>query len=102
MRNTFINAIYQKKLVELTFRDSDGSVKTRTCVPFDYGPSSRSKDKSDRYHFWDINSPDGSHNLSLLPNFVINIIILEEYFEPSEYVRWTPKWHFARDWGRYS
>ena len=102
MKNSFIEAIHQRKLIELTFLDSGGNIKTRVCVPFDYGPSSRAKDKSDKYHFWDIDSPDGSHNLSLLQSSIIKIITLEQSFEPSKYVKWTPKWYIVRDWGLYS
>lgn len=103
MKDTFIEAIHNCKLVELTFRDSDGDTKIRACIPFDYGPSRRAKDKSDRYHFWDINSHDGSHNLSLLPSSIITITALEQNFEPSQYVTWTPiKWYITRDWGSCS
>lgn len=51
MKSSFIEAIHQCKLIELTFLDSGGNMKTRICVPFDYGPYSRAKDKSDKYHF---------------------------------------------------
>lgn len=103
MKDIFIEAIHNCKLVELTFQGSNGNIKTRICVPFDYGPFSKAKDKSDRYHFWDINSPDGSHNLSLLPSAIIKITTLPQSFEPSKYVKWTPiKWYIVRDWGLYS
>lgn len=103
MKDIFIEAIRNCKLIELTFRDSDDNIKTRICVPFDYAPSSRAKDKSDKYHFWDIDSPDGSHNLSLLPSSIITITALEQNFEPSQYVTWASiKWYISRDWGSYS
>lgn len=99
---TFIDAINQKKKVQITcITDEKGRI-TRRCVPFDYGSSKKYKDKSDRFHFYDLDSPDGSHNLSILPGQLEEIIILNESFEPAEFVKWTPNWIVPRDWGSYS
>jgi len=101
-KDIFINAIHNCELVRLTFLESSNNVKVRTCVPFDYGPSRHAKNKADRYHFWDIDSPNISHTLSLLPESVINIEPVTERFVPADYVKWTPSWYVSRDWGKYS
>jgi hypothetical protein len=98
----FIEAINSKKLVTVNaYTESKGTI-TRKCVPFDFGPSRRYKDGLDRYHFWDIDSPDGSHNLSILPDNLLSLVILKVDFNPGDYVTWTPKWYISRDWGLYS
>ena len=97
--NYFIDAIHLKKLVFVTINtESKGTIK-RKCIPFDFGPSKKYKDVLSRYHFWDIDSPVGSHNLSILPEQLMNIEILDEEFNPSEYVSWKPNWYIKRDWG---
>ncbi|MGH2912463.1 MAG: hypothetical protein ACRDJ3_08305 [Solirubrobacteraceae bacterium] len=72
----------------------------------DYGPSRRTKDQSDRYHFWDYDSdsPGGRHTLSLLPVQVISIDKTGERFDPAEFVTWGPPydWFYPRDWGDFS
>lgn len=103
MKNQFIAAIHAKKKVRLTFHSKeDNATLVRTCAPMDYGPSSRAHDKSDRFHLWDYDSDKQRHTLSLLSPQVISIQVLEENFDPAEFVNWTTGWHVPRDWGRYS
>ncbi|WP_121626785.1 hypothetical protein [Poseidonibacter antarcticus] len=104
MLEKFLEAINNKKLIEVRFiAKSDGQIRERKCVPFDYGVSSKSKDKSDKYHFFDLNSPNSRHNLPLFPNQIQEINVLEsESFDPADYVKWEPNWIFERDWGVYS
>jgi hypothetical protein len=101
-KEIFLKAIHEKKKVEVFFNSQDKGKIRRICIPFDYGPSRRYSDMSDRYHFYDLNSPDGKHNLSPLPGQIINIDILDESFDPANYVKWTPNWFIERDWGKYS
>lgn len=98
----FLKAIESKSLLQLCFNSIEKGQIVRRCIPFDFGPSNRYKDGNDRYHFYDLDSPDGKHNLSILPNQVVEITLVEETFEPGDYVKWTPKWHVARDWGAFS
>ena len=99
----FIQAIHNKKKVLLSFfSKEDGSILQRTCAPMDYGPSRRAHNKDDRYHFWDYDSDTKTHTLSLLSNQVKNIEVLQESFDPAEFVTWTPDWIVPRDWGEYS
>jgi hypothetical protein len=102
MENTLIEAINQKVKVKVTFDSKEKGRITRLCIPFDIGPSKRYKDGLDRYHFFDLDSPDGKHNLSVLPDQIIDIEITNEHFDPSKFITWTPSWFIVRDWGLYS
>lgn len=71
----------------------------------DYGPSRRTKDNFDRFHSWDYESDEKNHTLSLLPNQIQSIVVLDEPFNPSEFITWDTKkspWHVPRDWGEHS
>jgi len=98
----FIEAINNKDVVSVTVNSQEKGMIKRKCIPFDFGPSRRYKDGKERYHFYDLDSPDGSHNLSILPEQLMDLSILGEHFEPGEYVTWTPKWYVSRDWGEFS
>jgi len=100
--DVFTNAINNKRLLRITFDSQEKGEIKRTCVPFDFGPSNKYKDGNDRYHFLDLDSPEGVHNLSILPEQIINIELLNNEFDPSKYIKWTPNWHIQRDWGKYS
>ncbi|AYE33651.1 hypothetical protein [Clostridium septicum] len=90
------------KLVKVVFDSYEKGRITRVCVPFDYGPSRRYRDGENRYHFYDLDSPLSNHNLSILPQQIKSIEILNETFCPEDYVKWTPSWFLSRDWGIYS
>lgn len=105
-KEVFTQAINTKSKLQVTFfSKEDNAYLTRLCAPFDIGPSSRAKDKTDRYHFWNYDSDTGSHNLSLIDEQVTDIKILDEKFEPSTLITWNFKpnsWYLQRDWGNYS
>lgn len=105
-KEVFTQAINTKSKLQVTFfSKEDNTQLTRLCAPFDIGPSSRNKDKIDRYHFWDYDSDTRSHVLSLIDEHVIDIKILDHKFEPSTLITWNFKpnsWHLQRDWGNYS
>lgn len=103
MRDEFIGAIHTKNKIRLTFfSKEDGHSLNRTCAPMDYGPSSTSHNKSDRFHSWDYDSDKERHTLSLLPEQVQSVEVLPEHFDPAEFVTWQPRWIIKRDWGVYS
>lgn len=103
MKDKFVAAIHSKNKLKLTFfSKEDGRNLTRTCAPMDYGPSRRTHDKSDRFHFWDYDSDTGKHTLSLVPEQVVSIEVLADAYEPIEFVTWPPNWFVARDWGSHS
>jgi hypothetical protein len=100
---SFVTALEAKKKVMLTFfSKEDGTNLRRTCAPLDFGPSPRAKDPSDRYHFWDYDSDEKEHALSLLPDQVVRIEPLEESFDPGTFLTWDTSWSLPRDWGEYS
>jgi len=102
MYNTFIKAINEKIIIQVTFNSKEKGEIIRTCIPFDFGPSRKYKDGLNRYHYYDLDSPDGKHNLALLPEQVVEIALMEKKFNPGDYVTWAPNWLVARDWGVYS
>lgn len=101
-----VNAIIAKKMVSVRFYSKeDGIVQQRRCAPLDVGPSRRARIKNDRFHFWDYDSDEGSHVLSLNPEQVIEINTLEEKFIPENIVNWDTNkspWFVKRDWGTRS
>jgi len=95
-------AITNCNLVNVTVKSFEKGTIIRVCIPFDIGPSRKYKDGKVRYHFYDLNSPDGIHNLSILPEQLTNIEILQDKFDPLNYVTWIPNWFYKRDWGKCS
>lgn len=102
MESDFLFAINEMLITEITFKSAEKGIITRLCIPFDFGPSRRYKDGLDRYHFYDLNSPEGKHNLSILPEQLISITLTDNNFNPSDYITWSPNWFVKRDWGIYS
>lgn len=102
--DVFITGIDERRKVLLTFlsREDGDSRQTRTCAPMDFGPSNRTKDKSDRYHLWDYESADGPHTLSLLPERIVTVDPTGDFFDPAEFVSWETNWHYPRNWGDFS
>lgn len=98
----FVDAINKTRLVSITVNSIEKGVITRKCVPFDFGQSRKYNDGVERYHFLSLDSPEGSHNLSIIPSQLIQIEVLDECFKPSSYITWKPKWFLKRDWGIYS
>lgn len=102
MIELFTQAINEKRLVNLTFNSYDKGIISRKCIPFDFGPSRKYKDGLDRFHFYDLESPNGNHNLSILPNQIIEITLDKGFFDPADIITWTPNWFLKRDWGSFS
>jgi hypothetical protein len=102
IHSDFLEGIHNKKMLIVTLNSKEKGIITRTCVPFDYGPSRKYQDCLPRYHFYDLNSPDGQHNLSIPLEQLIKIEVSTDTFEPSDYISWTTNWLVERDWGDYS
>lgn len=104
MKEKFLEAINKTLKVRVTFDSKEKGVITRTCIPFDFGPSQKidAIDKTEKYHLLDLDSPDGPHNLPLNVEQVLSMEILNESFDPADYVKWTPRWIYKRNWGMYS
>lgn len=96
----FISAIHDKRKIRLTFYSKqDKSVIERLTAPLDYGPSSKSKNKDNRFHFWDYQSDTQNHTLSLLPNQIIGMEFMNENFDSTDFMSWIPNWTIERNWG---
>lgn len=103
MIDSFKMAIHSRNKVSLSFYSKeDGRIITRLCAPMDFGPSRKAYDKSDRFHLWDYESDERNHVLSLKPEQVRSITVIDLGFEPSDFVTWKTNWIVARDWGQYS
>ena len=103
MKDKFIAAIHSKNKLRLSFYSKeDHQQLVRICAPMDYGPSRRTQDRNDRFHFWDYESDTKQHTLSILPAQVISIETLPDNFDPAEFVTWQTQWLIPRDWGTCS
>ena len=99
----FLQAIHEKKRIKIQFNSPKKGVIERLCIPFDFGPSRRNLEPNpDRYHLYDLDSPEGSHTLSILPEQLTSIEIINQSFEPAEYITWIPNWFIERDWDKFS
>lgn len=106
LNDKFIQAIRDKRKVRVTFYSKeDGGLLTRKCAPMDYGPSRRAKQQNDRFHLWDYESDTERHSLQLNPEQISKLEVLDEIFDPSEFITWDTTehpWFIPRDWGQYS
>jgi len=99
----FIQAIHERRKLRITFySEEDKCSLTRVCAPMDIGPSRKAKHQKDYFHVWDYESDTKPHPLPLTPNNIKSIELLDDFFDPGEFIDWTPKWFIARDWGHYS
>lgn len=103
MIEKFVDAIQQRRKIKLTFysKQDKGSL-VRLTAPLDFAPSTLAKNKQDRFHFWDYESDEINHTLSLLPEQILKMEVSEATFDPSEFINWRPKWKVKRDWGEFS
>lgn len=103
MHELFLGALHDKQLLRVRFFSrEDGGELVRICAPMDFGPSRRAHDKTPRYHFWDYDSDQGSHTLSLLPRNVRELEPTGDLFDPAEFVTWQTNWIIPRNWGPFS
>lgn len=100
---TFLKALHGLHKVRIVFfSNKDKADVTRISAPMDFGPKAKEQPPIDRYHFWDFTNPSNPHTESLEATQIRSIFLLNETFEPADFVKWTPKWHIPRDWGRFS
>lgn len=101
-KDIFLQAINEKKIVKVKVNSKSKWIIIRNCIPFDFWPSKKFKDWLNRFHFLDLDSPEKKHNLSVLPERLLEIELTDKIFEPWEYVKWIPDWFVKRDWWEYS
>ena len=99
----FINAIHDKKKLKIVFySEEDKCFLQRICAPMDYATGTRIKDGIPRYWVWDFDSDTKTHTLPLRHERIKSITVLNETFDPSEFVTWVTRWTIDRDWGKFS
>ncbi len=102
MNQDFLYAINKMLLVQVTVDSKEAGIITRKCIPFDYGPSEEFNDGVDRYYFYDLDSPNGRNNFSVLPTQLIKLVVLDQNFDPMQYITWNTNWIVSRNWGSCS
>ena len=101
--SVFTKAIHDKVKLRITYHaDKYMTEITRLCAPMDIKSSSKSKDKSEKFHFWDYESLNGRHVTSKLHESISKIEVTDIKFNPSEFVSWSTNWGISRDWGEFS
>ena len=82
----FIAAIHDKKKVCVRFYSKpDSGVLDRVCAPMDYGAGDN-KDGLNRYWLWDYANDTGNHALGLMPQQILDLQVLGEVFDPSQFI----------------
>lgn len=75
----------QKKVCVRFYSKPDSGVLDRVCAPMDYGPG-ENPDGLNRYWLWDYASDTGTKTLGLLPQQILDLQVLGELFNPTEFV----------------
>ena len=80
------------------YSKADSGVLDRVCAPMDYGPGGELKDGLNRYWLWAYASNTGTRTLGLLPQQIVDLQVLGEVFDPSEFGVSPLPWSIPRDW----
>ena len=96
----FVRGIVETKKITLTFFDEESQRNVRKCcIPVDYSPGRRKKDKSPLYYFWDFENSQNDYLLSLPPENIVSMEVDDEIFNPKDFVTfWKKIWYIKRDW----
>jgi len=87
----FIAAIADRKKVGIRFYSkADNGVLDRICAPLNYGAGNDSLDALNRYWLWDYASLTGIHTLGLVPQQIVELSVLGEDFDASEFASEPP------------
>ena len=85
----FTAAIADKKKVCVRYYSKpDSGVLDRVCAPMDYGPG-ENLDGLNRYWLWDYVNETGSHRIGLVPQQILDLQVLGDGFDPSEFTSET-------------
>jgi len=102
----FAGAIHSRRIVIVKFRaKTSNQILLRKCAPLDIAPSKKTKNKTFKFHLWDLESEKANHILSLEPSQIIEWEITDEQFEPAKIITWnvaSAPWCVIRDWGTLS
>ena len=95
----FIEAINEKNKVWVKFYSTaDSGALDHVCAPLDYGPGSELLDGLHRYWLWDYTGTPESHTLSLGPQQIVELQVLGETFDPTEFDVSPFPWAIPRNW----
>lgn len=91
----FVQAINGKKKIKMLKRNKDGNIIEKYYVPLDFGVMKKANDNNERYLNYNIKE---KHPSRTLQEDVIEIIILDETFNPDEYkdIPWKSGWMLQR------
>jgi hypothetical protein len=102
----FLDAIAAKRRLSVRFFSrKEKRELVRVCAPLDFGPLRGALENVDHYQLWDLEGKKKPHNLALLEADILEMIPLEETFEPAEIITWVFKpnaWRVPRDWAEFS
>lgn len=86
----FLTAITdQKKVCVRYYSTPDSGVLDRVCAPMEYGPG-ETPDGRHRYWLWDYAGEPGAQRLGLVPDQILDVQVLGELFNPSEFIHAAP------------
>jgi hypothetical protein len=95
----FIESISQKKKVRVKFYSQpDSGVLDRVCAPMDYGPGGEIQDGLNRYWLWDYQNNAGPRALGLVPQQIVDLEVMGEGFDPSDFGVQPWAWSIPRVW----
>jgi hypothetical protein len=102
----FLEALHAKRRLSISFfHRKEGKEMTRACAPLDFGPLRGAKSGADAYQLWDLDAKRKPFNVTVAPDDVRGMTLLDETFDPAEIITWTFKpraWTVERDWGAFS
>jgi len=99
----FIEAIQEKKKVRVRlYSVADSGVVDRVLAPMDYGPGVGQEDGLNRYWLWKEKSDGTGQALGLLPQEIVDLLMLGEVFDPAQFTSRPAQWFTPRDWGSQS
>ncbi len=95
----FIEAIQEKKKVRVRlYSIPDNGVVDRVFAPMDYGPGATEPDQQNRYWLWDYAGGAESKILGLLPQAILDLQVLGERFDPTQFTSRPTQWSTPRNW----
>jgi len=101
--HVFVQGIIDKRKINVVFFSDDHTgYVTKLCAPMDYESSRSTRERAERYYFWDFKHDSA---LVLAPSNIASMAPIEEGFQPAEFVSWSVNqfpWFLERDWGRFS
>lgn len=97
----FVQAINEKRKIKMLKKDKEWNIVEKYYIPRDFASWKKSKDDVERYRNYNI---EDKHTSQTKQEDVIEIVILNETFDPDEYIDWSwpYNWSIKRDWWTYS